>query len=58
MKKTKEDIEGFIDEEPYTMDDLKKLMTDEDYKDLVKCLEEDDSQFLMDEFDDEEQEND
>lgn len=46
MKKTKEDL--------YTIDDLKDVLTDEDYKDLVKCLEEDDSQFLMDEFDDEE----
>lgn len=50
MKKTKEDL--------YTIDDLKDVLTDEDYKDLVKCLEEDDSQFLMDEFDDEEQEGD
>ena len=49
MKKTKEDL--------YTIDDLKDVLTDEDYKDLVKCLEEDDSQFLMDEFDDEEQED-
>lgn len=49
MKKTKEDL--------YTIDDLKDVLTDEDYKDLVKCLEEDDSQFLMDEFD-EEQEDD
>lgn len=50
MKKTKEDL--------YTIDDLKDVLTDEDYKDLVKCLEEDDSQFLMDKFDDEEQDND
>lgn len=50
MKKIKEDL--------YTIDDLKDVLTDEDYKDLVKCLEEDDSQFLIDDFDDEEQEDD
>ena len=49
MKKIKEDL--------YTIDDLKDVLTDEDYKDLVKCLEEDDSQFLMDDFDDEQEDN-
>lgn len=49
MKKSKEDL--------YTIDDLENFMSEEDYKDLVKCIEEDDTQFLNDDFDDEEQED-